>query len=55
MMSKKDFEHAAVIVQRVHAQSGAKCAAVVCAAFVILFKGDNPRFDVSRFEKACGV
>jgi hypothetical protein len=50
MMTRKDFEHAATIAQRV---SNDALRSIVVASFVALFTGDNPRFDAERFERAC--
>lgn len=65
MMTRKDFEKAAFIVDQmarfelkdgagISAQSVTKAiGAFEC--FVEMFKGENPRFDVARFRKACGL
>ena len=70
MMTKKNYEAAARIVQdlsptsvifahRALSTSEKKAiklqAKVVCTAFVLLFRDDNPRFDQEHFMKACGV
>ena len=70
MMTKQNYEVAARIVQtfspssivyahRVLSTREKKAAQleakVVCTAFVLLFRDDNPRFDQERFMKACGV
>ena len=69
MMTKKNYEAAAKIVTQIKnsshgwrhlsdtkelkaAQLEAK---VVCTAFVLFFRDDNPMFDQERFIKACGV
>jgi hypothetical protein len=53
-MSKKDYERAARIV-RPWADLNRGHAEELCAAFIALFAGDNPRFDAERFRAACGV
>lgn len=57
-MTKKDYEKAAEIAQRYHgiARQSAKSRERwenVVNAFVSLFLGDNARFDVERFKRAC--
>lgn len=47
-MTKKDYERAAAIVQTIGVD---QWRFVDC--FVEFFKGDNPRFDESRFRFAC--
>jgi hypothetical protein len=49
-MSKKDYEAAALIVQR-YPDAGAR--EMLVAAFSRFFSGDNYRFDCDRFERAC--
>lgn len=49
-MTKKDYERAALIVQRRPAYLGPDALA---DAFVELFTGDNPHFDEARFRAAC--
>lgn len=51
MMTKKDYTRAAKIVDGI---SEASHAWTVRESFVILFAGDNPRFDADRFREACG-
>jgi hypothetical protein len=48
--TKKDYERAAMIV-RGYPPTGV--SDVVCDAFVMFFRGDNPRFDGDRFRAAC--
>ena len=52
MMTKKDFERAADITAK-QFEYNPQSADIVAFAFVQLFKGDNPRFDESRFLDAC--
>ncbi len=49
-MTKKDYEKAAEIV-RSFIPAGRWQAPQ--EAFIELFSGENPRFDVERFRKAC--
>jgi hypothetical protein len=49
--SKKDFERAAALV-RTYVLPERKH---LCAVFVQFFQGENPRFDVGRFEVACNT
>jgi len=54
-MTKKDYVRAAAIVQGIKTGTLAPlCAWQAREAFVCLFAGDNPRFDVDRFRDACG-
>ena len=65
MMTKKNYETAAQIVQNINIHASALPsrekkarqleAKAVCTAFVLLFRDDNLRFDQERFMKACGV
>lgn len=67
MMTRKDFEKAAFIVDQMARfelkDGGGNSAPGVSAVkaigafecFVELFKSENPRFDVARFAKACGL
>jgi hypothetical protein len=54
MNTKKDFERAAAVVAdfRKLGIPESRCA-LVEAAFVDFFTGENPRFDGARFRKAC--
>lgn len=49
-MTKKDYEAAARIVQRI---SNAHDVYAVKDAFAELFRNDNPKFDEARFRRAC--
>ena len=51
-MTKKDYDKAASIARGIE-HTGHR--ALVCSGFIALFQGDNPRFDVDRFVKACGI
>ena len=60
-MTKKDYEKAAAIV-REHWENaeapelggtGHYIARAVEQSFISLFKNDNPRYDVRRFQDAC--
>ena len=60
MMTKKDYKRAAEIVLD-SAKSFGKRDAIANVAlvamidgFTLLFRGDNPRFDVEKFHEACG-
>ena len=48
MMTKKDYQKAAEIARF----SDDDHRVAVTAAFISLFKGDNPRFDAERFCEA---
>lgn len=50
MMSRRDYESAATIAQRVSSDA---LRQIVVASFIALFDSDNPRFDADRFERAC--
>ena len=52
-MTKKDYERAALLVQDTTKFVGKREGEVVCAAFTDFFRGDNPRFDANRFQRAC--
>lgn len=55
MMTKKDYIRAAEII-RERAQeypAGHLVLKELTTAFIVLFKDDNPRFDVFRFHEAC--
>jgi hypothetical protein len=56
MMSRKDYERAAEIVQNTlkYETGGAfSPAKVLVNGFIDLFLGDNPHFDQARFRAAC--
>ena len=52
-MSKKHFEKAALIAQDVGRFGTDGERKAVVEAFVALFRGENGRFDVERFRRAC--
>jgi hypothetical protein len=63
-MSKKNYEKAAAIVRAwreaeigespvKRAGATVTAASVIEEAFVLLFKDDNPSYDVARFRAAC--
>ncbi len=54
MMTRKNYEAAAEIIRGYH-KAGVVPPEIgrAQAAFLRLFKGDNPRFDENRFFKAC--
>ena len=49
MMTRKDYERAVGIVLA----HDVDLRTTLIDAFTDLFRGDNPRFDVARFELAC--
>lgn len=51
MMSKKEYEKAARIVQRERITALER--AILSSVFVEFFRDDNPRFDEARFRAAC--
>ena len=53
MMTKKDYERAARIVQDIAGCGFPERANHARYAFRDLFLGDNPRFDEARFQRAC--
>ena len=53
MTTKKDYVKAAQIANRFFHEKSDKEYCAVFEAFVEFFRGDNPRFDVARFESAC--
>lgn len=54
-MTKKDYIRAAKIVSGIKTGPLAPlCAWQTREAFVVLFAGDNPRFDENKFRDACG-
>ncbi len=53
MMTRKTYIEAARIVRDTQLARGADHADTARAAFVALFRDDNPRFDASRFNEAC--
>lgn len=48
MMSRKDYERAALLVQK-YGHDGCQ----IDDAFAEFFRNDNPRFDEDRFRRAC--
>lgn len=51
MMTKRDYEKAAEIVRK--RILPARDYELIVSSFVQLFANDNPRFDATRFRKAC--
>jgi hypothetical protein len=51
-MTKKHFEHAALIVR---AMQDRVLARIVAQYYIELFDSFNPRFDMLRFLRACGI
>ena len=52
-MTRKDYIKAAEIARWQFSHGEAKVFIGIREAFVELFRGDNPRFDVERFRAAC--
>ena len=52
-MTKKDYERAALIVQRFRNHANADVTFGAVQGFVELFASDNLRFDETRFRAAC--
>ena len=53
MMSKKDYERAALVAQDMRKSEDLPAWEAVVDAFVRFFSGDNPRFNGVRFRLAC--
>ena len=53
MMSKKDYERAARIVQRERGTGDLERACLVSTFVEFFHDDDNPRFDEARFRAAC--
>jgi len=52
MKTKKDFEFVAALINAANNGTPAPVLATLAAA---QFAKDNPRFDVDRFKRACGL
>ncbi len=52
MMTRRDYEKAAAIVNKLEWPEDAELAAW---CFAELFQDDNGRFDLARFRRACGL
>ena len=49
-MTKKDYEHAAEVVQEIANQTTTQVGPII-AAFCIFFAADSDRFDEARFRR----